>query len=61
MVLQALNEIITIHDGLGDAREHVRVGLNLDIQIARDVGEVYQRQPNLIAQLIQIGIHIDQE
>jgi len=42
MLLQALHQIVRVHDQLGDTGEHLIVGLNLGIQVAGDRGEVEQ-------------------
>ena len=40
--LQALHQIIRVHHRLRDGSEHVRVRLNLRVQIARDASEVVE-------------------
>src|SRR5439155_23818467 len=54
--LEALHQVIGVSDGRGNCTENVGVGLYLRVQIARDVGEVVQRERKLFRNGDQVGI-----
>ena len=56
--LQALHQIVRIHHCLRDRTEHVRVHLNLCVQVACDARKVVERQGEILEQLVQVRVRV---
>src|SRR5207302_3398036 len=54
--LEALHQVIGVSDGRGNCTENVGVGLHLRVQVARDVGEVVQRERKFFRNDDQVAI-----
>ena len=59
VVLEALDKLIAVDNNVRNLTEHVGVGLDLVVQVARDVGQILQRAANLLEDRHQVGVRVD--